>query len=125
MTVSTSSAAVIIFFYSLYFMWMEFSQLLKLGFMDYFGSFWNVVELVGHAATLVISPCVLCRYGLNEGGFIQPLVSSCLFGMPEHTSVIYTLLRLITHPALDPLIPAPELVALHCIRPRWRSFCCG
>ena len=56
-------------------MFMEFSQLLKLGFMDYLRSFWNVVELVGHAATLVISPCVLCRYGVNEGGFILPLVS--------------------------------------------------
>ena len=59
-------------------MLMELSQFLKVGFWDYIGSFWNVVELVGHAATMVITPCVLLRYGVNEGGFIFPLVKdSC------------------------------------------------
>ncbi len=65
---------VIIFFYALYFIVMEGIQLRKLGMAAYFGSFWNFLDLASYTAALVITPSVVLRFGLQNGGFVYALV---------------------------------------------------
>lgn len=65
----------IIFLFGLYFMALEAVQLFKLGAAAYFDSFWNFVDLASYAAAMVLAPCVLARYGMQDGGFVYALVS--------------------------------------------------
>lgn len=65
----------IIFLFGLYFMCLEAVQLVKLGAAAYFDSFWNFVDLASYAAAMVLAPCVLARYGMQDGGFVYALVS--------------------------------------------------
>ncbi len=55
---------------------MEGVQLLKLGALGYFSSFWNFVDLTSYAVAMVIGPCVLARYGMDDGQFVYALVGA-------------------------------------------------
>lgn len=50
-------------------------QLYKLGSSDYFSSFWNLMDLSAYACSMIIPPCVLARYQMNDGGFVYALVA--------------------------------------------------
>lgn len=67
--------AVIIFFYSCWFMNIKLTQLATLGVKQFFVSFWNVMDLMAYTIATIIPPCVLFRVGMNDGGFVYPLVS--------------------------------------------------
>lgn len=67
---------MILFFFGLYYMAMEFYQMVKLGIKAYFDSMWNFMDLASYSATLVITPCYLFRIGLGDGAFVPALVSA-------------------------------------------------
>jgi hypothetical protein len=38
-------------------------------------SFWNFIDLLSYGANLVIMPCVLFRYNIDQREFVPPMVS--------------------------------------------------
>eukprot|EP00955_Chlamydomonas_euryale_P057199 356692-Chlamydomonas_euryale.AAC.7 len=65
----------LVFFFGAYFMGLEGVQLYKLGPYDYFSSFWNFMDLAAYACSMIIPPCVLLRYQMNDKGFVYALVA--------------------------------------------------
>ncbi|KAG1679114.1 hypothetical protein FOA52_000469 [Chlamydomonas sp. UWO 241] len=65
----------VVFLFGAYFMALEGVQLVKLGAREYFSSFWNFMDLTAYACSLIIPPCVLLRYQMNDVGFVYALVA--------------------------------------------------
>ncbi|KXZ50265.1 hypothetical protein GPECTOR_17g904 [Gonium pectorale] len=68
--------AGVLFLYGMYFLVLEFVQLASLGASAYFDSFWNIVDIAAYVTTLVVCPCTVFRYGLQQGEFVAALVAA-------------------------------------------------